>query len=376
MNFYSWLFAPHGVVSRRSRLPRGVACDADADKHPKNETLAEHKLHCEAKPDNCPFEKRAAKEAEHEDSISAPSASSAPKTNVNAEQKPSETPKERSDREYREVVTRFTNPDGSMKDGWLKAPNGKDSNLNERQWVQVRTQSFKDWFGDWENDPANASKIVDENGEPKVVYHGARTNDKFTVFKGDEHFFTDNRRIAEMFADENAYRLVVDGKTYAINSREAIDIASAIEPYYPKDILTPWIENCSNILDDISADQLNELIENGSIQSGIDSFDGASEVRIEPAANDIFETFLNIRSPKSLDFEGKTWDVNAEGPLTNAEGKDGVVAKNIVEGGYTAEIDGEEPPPATDYIVFSPNQIKSATDNNGVFSRKSDDINE
>ena len=32
---------------------------------------------------------------------------------------------------------------------------------------------FKRWFGDWENDPANASKVVDENGEPLVVYHGS-----------------------------------------------------------------------------------------------------------------------------------------------------------------------------------------------------------
>lgn len=33
---------------------------------------------------------------------------------------------------------------------WLKAPNGKPSNLNEHQWVQVRTPRFKAWFGDWE----------------------------------------------------------------------------------------------------------------------------------------------------------------------------------------------------------------------------------
>lgn len=59
---------------------------------------------------------------------------------------------------------------------YLKAPNGKASNLNERQWVQVRTKAFKDWFGDWENDPENASKVVDENGEPMVVYHGSYWN--------------------------------------------------------------------------------------------------------------------------------------------------------------------------------------------------------
>ena len=58
-------------------------------------------------------------------------------------------------------------------DQWMKAPNGEDTNLSEDQWVTVRTAAFKNWFGDWENDPANASKIVDENGEPLVVYHGS-----------------------------------------------------------------------------------------------------------------------------------------------------------------------------------------------------------
>jgi len=56
--------------------------------------------------------------------------------------------------------------------GTLRAPNGKPSNLSAAQWRQVRTPEFKKWFGDWENDPANASKVVDENGEPLVVYHG------------------------------------------------------------------------------------------------------------------------------------------------------------------------------------------------------------
>lgn len=44
----------------------------------------------------------------------------------------------------------------SIADGaFMKAPNGKPTNLTERQWVQVRTKEFKDWFGDWEKDPKN-----------------------------------------------------------------------------------------------------------------------------------------------------------------------------------------------------------------------------
>ena len=35
-------------------------------------------------------------------------------------------------------------------EGNLLAPNGKKSNLTERQYAQVRTKAFKEWFGDWE----------------------------------------------------------------------------------------------------------------------------------------------------------------------------------------------------------------------------------
>lgn len=65
--------------------------------------------------------------------------------------------------------------------GRLLAPNGKPSNLTERQYAQVRTKAFKDWFGDWENDLANASKVVDENGEPMVMIHNTTAN-PFYVF--------------------------------------------------------------------------------------------------------------------------------------------------------------------------------------------------
>ena len=58
-----------------------------------------------------------------------------------------------------------------LKEGMYRAPNGRSSNLNEWQYRLVRTPEFKAWFGDWENDPQNASKVVDENGEPLVCYH-------------------------------------------------------------------------------------------------------------------------------------------------------------------------------------------------------------
>ncbi|MFN4367321.1 MAG: PLxRFG domain-containing protein [Acinetobacter sp.] len=89
-------------------------------------------------------------------------------------------------------------------DQWMKAPNGKPTNLTEQQWLQVRTPEFKQWFGDWENSPETASKVVDENGEPQVVYHG--TSSQFTRFKlgggllGRGVYLTDRYEEAQNYA--------------------------------------------------------------------------------------------------------------------------------------------------------------------------------
>ena len=64
----------------------------------------------------------------------------------------------------------------------------------------TKSEKFKEWFGDWENDPENASKVVDENGEPSeklpfsavtdedgnpvIVYHG--TTHEFNEFNRDK----------------------------------------------------------------------------------------------------------------------------------------------------------------------------------------------
>lgn len=89
-------------------------------------------------------------------------------------------------------------------DQWMKAPNGQPTNLTEQQWLQVRTPEFKQWFGDWENSPETASKVVDGNGEPQVVYHG--TSSQFTRFKlgggllGRGVYLTDRYEEAQNYA--------------------------------------------------------------------------------------------------------------------------------------------------------------------------------
>jgi hypothetical protein len=81
----------------------------------------------------------------------------------------------------------------------LLARNGKPSNLTPEQYKLVREPAFKKWFGDWENSPTTSSKVVDENGEPKVV---ARMDyerkykyaDEYPIFfceKEDVKYFTE-----------------------------------------------------------------------------------------------------------------------------------------------------------------------------------------
>ena len=55
-----------------------------------------------------------------------------------------------SDKELLEEMYDILSKAPRDKNGNLLAPNGKKSNLTERQYAQVRTKAFKEWFGDWE----------------------------------------------------------------------------------------------------------------------------------------------------------------------------------------------------------------------------------
>ncbi len=135
-------------------------------------------------------------------------------------------------------------------DKWLKAPNGEETKLSEKQWLQVRTPSFKKWFGDWENDPANASKVIDENGEPLVVYHG--TDKQFTEFDPQKQsasqygakgfFFTERKDIAQLFGDK-LMSVFLNARNGIIEKRQARLAGENIEldHIYPNDDRKIWI---------------------------------------------------------------------------------------------------------------------------------------
>ena len=50
--------------------------------------------------------------------------------------------------------------------------------------AKVYSEAFKNWFGNWlADDKINVSKVVDENGEPRILWHG--TNYSFNDFQFD-----------------------------------------------------------------------------------------------------------------------------------------------------------------------------------------------
>ena len=129
--------------------------------------------------------------------------------------------------------------------GQLLAPNGKVSNLTEKQYAQVRTKAFKEWFGDWENDPANASKVVDENGEPRIVYRGINDANKNKLFAYFSNSKTDARAYAEGL-------LTKGGQFYANNKNIIFAINKVLSEKYKLPYLN--LDYVDTILDDYSHD--------------------------------------------------------------------------------------------------------------------------
>jgi hypothetical protein len=80
---------------------------------------------------------------------------------------------------------------------------GEPEGLSEER--QTDTPAFRRWFGD--------SKVVDESGEPLVVYHGSRARGIEAFDAGDGVYFTPDRTAAEGYPDMAGYD--PDGRVYA-----------------------------------------------------------------------------------------------------------------------------------------------------------------
>lgn len=77
------------------------------------------------------------------------------------------------------------------------------------------------------------SKVRDENGNLKVLYHGTPFGD-FNVFKGEMFFFSEDYRFAEDYADSKSFEQGLDGDRRVIeayiNAKNVFDVTN------PKDI--------------------------------------------------------------------------------------------------------------------------------------------
>jgi len=221
----------------------------------------------------------------------------------------------------------------AVADGtFMKAPNGADTNLTEDQWLSVRTAAFKNWFGDWEHDPQNASKVVDENGEPRVVYHGS--HQWFTSFNDGKQRQQSGAPAGTIFANDNREIAVSFADYYGGHADEVI-----LDPNDERHPRYSW----------------------GIYREG-----------------GIYDLFMNIRNPLVVDFEGRPWldsskggDINALCSKAKESGHDGVIALNIVDVGLN---DQENVPASTDYVAFDSVQVKSAAQNRGTYDPKNPDI--
>lgn len=88
----------------------------------------------------------------------------------------------------------------------------------------VESEEFKRWFGD--------SKVVNQSGEPKVVYTGTSKDIDFSTFKVPRNgvWFTDSAKDASMYAVENDSM----GFKWEGGRPKAINTASRVMPVYLK----------------------------------------------------------------------------------------------------------------------------------------------
>ncbi len=91
------------------------------------------------------------------------------------------------------------------------APDGEQSKLTTKQFDLVRTRQFMTWFGDWQQafetkNYSGVSKCVNEDGEPKIVYHGTVSPFEWTKFSlGEDSSWTKDAPPVVYFAESKEY---------------------------------------------------------------------------------------------------------------------------------------------------------------------------
>lgn len=214
----------------------------------------------------------------------------------------------------------------------------------------IYTQSFKQWFGDWENNPQLSSKVVDENGFPLIVYHG--TDGEFNEFKskfmgqngtakGQGFYFTAQKEYAKQFG--------TNVKAYYLNIRKPL---SSTE-------LTITKKQFITLLDSI--DKAQSQMEEG-FEYGILSDYGDVEYKGRDAV---------LKYAVDLEMNSSDNDIELIGGIINASGDYDLVTNILFNTlGYDGVILDED----KIYVAHHSNQIKEIT--NQTFSNGSMKTNE
>ena len=234
--------------------------------------------------------------------------------------------------------------------GNLLAPNKKPSNLTERQYAHVRTKAFKEWFGDWENNPEEASKVVDENGEPLVVYHG--TNSQWTTY--DPNLFGSA-------TDEGYY-----GKGLYLSSvkNKAMQYGNIMELFV--NMRNPFIVGMDSTLDMNESTRRGEIANmfnrenapdelkqyDGVLYSGAE---GKFEEIVVPTANQVKSATNNVGTYSRTNDDTRYRKL-PKGTLTTFDMMDDTIKENLLKKGWTKEkfdsISQEERDQAIKCIAF------------------------
>ena len=264
----------------------------------------------------------------------------------------------------------------SIADGYIHSIRDAGSFVNTKFENVTQTQQFKRWFGDWQKNPKRASKVVNADGTPKIVYH--QTENTFTVF--------DTRHNGAGTHDSGTpFGVFLKGSDRDIGLKGKKQMALYARITNPLQVenrteLTKLIRGMSPEYDSLikQYDALNSEYK-AKTDEAITAFKQylIDWRRSNPNADSraLYEVqefnALYKAEDKLVDEWTKKADslsVKAKEAMTKAlrdNGYDGVFLKND-EGSFGRKTEA--------YIALDPTQVKSATDNIGTFDRNNPDI--
>lgn len=243
----------------------------------------------------------------------------------------------------------------------------------QRTETQVYSENFKEWFGDWENNPKSASKVVDKNGEPLVLYH--QTKEDFTVFNTDNEragLYDSDTPTGMFFKTTNKNIGVAGNKQMAVylNARNILTFNNR------EDIHSYWMNNVDGYADlQKQYDDIDKKYQAEYEKEEIISDEWYEEHYDDLVAGKITDEEAQRIMDGKLDEILDEWK-KATNPISRKQKN--LITEYIKKSDFDAihlKDDGTVKGVQVDsYIVFEPTQIKSATDNIGTFDKNNPDI--